>query len=200
MHWYPELNRCDTLESVDSVCKQCQKCPLRENAKQVVFGIGNPDADLMFVGEGPGQDEDRRGIPFVGRAGQLLDKILLAAHISKKEVYITNIVMCRPPDNRTPKYEEIDACTPYLTRQIEIIMPRIIVCLGATASTKLIRVATSVTKVHGQIFEKGGIKIIPTFHPAALLRDPKKKKPAWKDFKIIKGLYDELRDRSAVAS
>jgi len=197
MHWYQELDNCDTLEDVASVCKKCHECPLRESAEQIVFGYGNPNANLMLVGEGPGKDEDLRGIPFVGRAGQLLDKILAAAHINKDEVYIANTVKCRPPENRTPKDEEVLSCAPYLTRQIEIIAPKIIVCLGATAAQRLIR-PCPITKIRGQIFEKGGIKVIATFHPAALLRDPSRKIPVWEDFKMISMLYHGLHAERAI--
>jgi DNA polymerase len=200
LEWYPELNNCDTIEQVGAVCKQCRKCPLRKNASQVVFGAGNPDADLMLIGEAPGADEDHQGIPFVGRSGQLLDKILAAAGIDKNDVYITNIAKCKPPANRTPSVEEAEACTPYLTRQIEIIAPKIIVCLGALATQRMVRNEARITLVRGKVFEKGGIKIIPTFHPAALLRDPERKKPVWEDFKNIKAMYDTLqKERSTTA-
>lgn len=175
------------------VCKQCRYCSLRNNAGQVVFGAGNSDADLMFVGEAPGADEDAQGMPFVGKAGQLLDKILAAAGIDKDTVYITNTVLCRPLGNRLPKQDETDACAPYLTRQIELILPKIIVCLGALATQRLVHPSVKVTSVRGYIFEKGGIKVISTFHPAALLRDPAKKKPAWEDFKKIRKILDDIK-------
>jgi DNA polymerase len=192
LHWCPEVNKCDTLDDIANICKQCQRCLLRNEAKQIVFGFGNPNADLMLIGEAPGADEDLQGIPFVGRSGQLLDKILTASGIDKNDVYITNIVKCKPPANRIPNTEEAEACSPYLTRQIEIVLPRIIVCLGALATQRIIRDKARITLIRGTVFEKGGIKIIPTFHPAALLRDPKKKKPVWEDFKKIKAMYDDL--------
>lgn len=200
MYWYPQLDSCDDLKSLETVCRSCNKCPLRKSATQVVFGKGNPNAVLMFVGEAPGADEDRQGKPFVGRAGQLLDRILEAANIDKDDVYITNICKCRPPGNRTPKAEETDACLPYLTRQIELILPRLIVCLGSPAAQRLIHPEAKVTAIRGRVFEKGGIKIISTFHPAALLRDPAKKKLAWQDFKKIKMFYDQFSAGDKVAS
>ncbi|MGB9791756.1 MAG: uracil-DNA glycosylase [Thermacetogeniaceae bacterium] len=192
MRWYSVLDSVDDLDSLRALCVSCRECPLRKSATQVVFGRGNPNAVLMFVGEAPGADEDAKGEPFVGKAGQLLDKIIGAAGIDRSEIYITNVCKCRPPGNRTPKDSEADACQPYLTRQIEIIQPRIIVCLGSLATQRLVHPRAKITSVRGKVFEKGGIKIIPTFHPAALLRDPEKKKPVWQDFKVIRTLYDEV--------
>lgn len=196
MRWYPVLDSVDDLDSLRALCASCRECPLRKSAAQVVFGRGSPDAVLMFVGEAPGADEDRKGEPFVGKAGQLLDKIIGVAGINRSDIYITNVCKCRPPGNRTPKDSEADACQPYLTRQIEIIQPRIIVCLGSLATQRLVHPRAKVTSVRGRVFEKGGIKIIPTFHPAALLRDPEKKKPVWQDFKIIRTLYDKVVRRA----
>lgn len=150
----------------------------------------------MFVGEAPGADENEQGMPFVGKVGQLLNRILEAADISRKEVYITNVVKCRPPGNRFPRQEEADACAPHLVRQIELVLPRIVVCLGSLAAQCLICPKIKITEAHGQAFEKGGIKVIPTFHPAALLRDPNKKKPAWADFRKIKELLEAEREAS----
>lgn len=192
MKWLPQLDRCDDVQQLKELCLQCRYCKLRGNCRGVVFGEGNQNADLMFVGEAPGADEDRLGRPFVGTAGQLLDKILATAGFTREEVYITNIAKCRPPGNRLPKREEADTCFPYLVRQIEIIQPRLIVCLGTLATQYLVHREAKVTLVRGQVFEKGGIKIIPTYHPAALLRDVSKKKPVWQDFKKIKELYDKL--------
>lgn len=190
--WLPQLDRCDDLEKLQQYCSQCNRCGLRANARGVVFGDGNPKAKLMFVGEGPGADEDRLGKPFVGAAGQLLEKILGASELRRSDVFIGNIVKCRPPGNRLPKREEAEACFVYLLRQIELIQPRLIVCLGGLATQYLVHKDARVTLVRGSVFEKGGIKIIPTFHPAALLRDPSKKKPVWEDFKKIRELYDQV--------
>lgn len=162
---------------------------MRSGATQTVFGEGNPDADLMLVGEAPGADEDKEGRPFVGKAGQLLNKILEAIKVAREEVYITNVVKCRPPNNRYPAKAEADTCFPYLVRQIELVQPRVIVCLGTLATSYLYRQGAKVTAVHGKVVYKGGIAVVPTFHPAALLRDPAKKKPAWYDFKIVMSLY-----------
>ncbi len=188
MDWLPELDNCNNLQELKEFCLQCRSCGLRENVKGVVFGEGNENSNLMFVGEAPGADEDRLGRPFVGAAGKLLDKIFSAAGIVREDVYITNIAKCRPPGNRVPKKEEAESCFPYLVRQIELIQPRLIVCLGTLATQFLVHREARVTAVRGQVFEKGGIKIIPTYHPAALLRDPNKKKAVWQDFKKIKEL------------
>ncbi len=193
MDWLPALDRCNSIQELKEFCLQCRSCGLREHVRGVVFGEGNENSDLMFVGEAPGAEEDRLGRPFVGAAGKLLDRILSAAGIKREDVYITNVAKCRPPGNRLPKKEEAEACFPYLVRQIEIIQPRLIVCLGTLATQFLIHREAKVTAVRGQIFEKGGIKIIPTYHPAALLRDPSKKKAVWEDFKKIVELLKEIR-------
>ncbi len=192
MDWLPQLDRCDDLKQLRDICLRCRRCGLRENVRGVVFGEGDPQAKIMFVGEAPGADEDRLGRPFIGAAGQLLDKILAAAGFEREKVYITNIAKCRPPGNRVPKKEEAEACFPYLIRQIELIQPRLLVCLGTLATQYLIYREAKVTVVRGQVFEKGGIKIIPTYHPAALLRDASKKKVVWQDFQQIKKLFDQI--------
>lgn len=200
MDWYPRLDSCDDLASLQAVCESCGECGLRESASRVVFGKGSPNAVVMLVGEAPGADEDRRGEPFVGKAGQLLDKILDAAGIERGDTYITNIVKCRPPMNRPPNVREIDACTPYLIRQIEIVAPKIIVCLGSLAARRLIHPDAKITLVRGRVFQKGPIKIVPTFHPAALLRDPDKKKPCWNDFRTVRVLYESAKKRNIALS
>lgn len=167
----------------------CTKCPLAQSRTHVVFGEGNLHARLMFVGEGPGKDEDLQGRPFVGRAGQLLDAMLEAIDIKRAEVYITNIVKCRPPNNRVPAPAEARACLPYLRNQVAIVKPKIIVCLGATAAKYIIDPNFKITQQRGQWIERKGYYIIATFHPAAILRDPSKKKPAWEDFILIKEKY-----------
>jgi DNA polymerase len=191
MKWLPVLDSFDDLAGLEHYCTLCRRCGLRENARGVVFGDGNPQARLMFVGEAPGADEDRLGKPFVGAAGQLLERILAAVDLQRSDVYITNICMCRPPGNRIPKREEADTCFVYLVRKIELIQPRLIVCLGALSTQYLVHNDARITMVRGRVYEKGGIKIIPTFHPAAILRDASKKKPVWEDFKKIRELYDQ---------
>ena len=170
----------------------CRRCKLQEAASQVVFGEGDEHARLMFVGEGPGAEEDRQGRPFVGKAGQLLDRILHAVHLEREDVYIANIIKCRPPGNRLPAGDEVEACLPYLQRQIEIVDPIIIVCLGSLATKTLVDPKSFITKVRGQWYKKEKRHIMPTFHPAALLRDPAKKKLVWQDMQQVEALYKEL--------
>ena len=191
MKWLPLLDQYDDLANLQQYCIQCHRCGLRDNAHGVVFGDGDPNAGLMFVGEAPGADEDRLGKPFVGAAGQLLEKIMGSVGLQRSDVYITNIAKCRPPGNRLPKREEAEACFIYLVRQIELIQPCLIVCLGGLATQSLVHKDAKITLVRGNVFEKGSIKIIPTFHPAAILRDANKKMPVWEDFKKIKELYDQ---------
>ncbi|NLY49609.1 MAG: uracil-DNA glycosylase [Firmicutes bacterium] len=174
---------------------QCHRCRLRAGCRQVVFGEGDPAADLIFVGEGPGQEEDAAGLPFVGRAGQLLTRILAAAGLERGEVYITNVVKCRPPGNRLPQPDEVQACKVYLEAQIRIIRPKILVCLGALAAQTLIDPRVRITRDRGKWAHKDGILIMPTFHPAALLRDPYKKKPVWIDIQSVVRHYRALPGR-----
>ncbi|MDY6827214.1 MAG: uracil-DNA glycosylase [Bacillota bacterium] len=180
------------LQELEKTCLECQKCDLRKGCRQVVFGGGDPQARLMLVGEAPGADEDRLGTPFVGRAGQLLDRILKAAEIDRADVYITNIAKCRPPGNRLPLQPEVDACLPHLFKQLELINPDIVVCLGALATRTLIDKKASITRMRGTWHEKDKRRYIATFHPAALLRDPSKKKQVWEDFKEITRYYHSL--------
>jgi DNA polymerase len=172
--------------------RDCTMCPLHKRRTQVVIGEGNPASPLMIVGEGPGADEDRLGRPFVGRAGQLLNKILQAAEIPREEIYITNIVKCRPPGNRTPHDEEMFTCIHILRQQYRIIRPKIIVTLGAAPTRALIDPEARITKVRGQWVEKKGVRFIPTFHPAYLLRNPAAKREAWEDFQKIRDAYKEV--------
>jgi uracil-DNA glycosylase family 4 len=183
------LDDCGSLEDVEKVALSCEECELARGRNNVVFGVGNPAASLMFVGEAPGRDEDLQGIPFVGRAGQLLDRILDAAGIERDDVYIGNIIKCRPPNNRTPLTSEIDACMPYLAKQIKYIEPRIICTLGLPATQTLLGVRGSMGSLRGKIYKHGDILIIPTYHPAAALRDPRYKKPIWEDFQVLKREY-----------
>ncbi len=177
------------LEQLKVNCLACQRCILRKGCTQVVFGDGDPKARLMLVGEGPGADEDRIGIPFVGKAGQLLDRILEAASIKRQDLYIANVVKCRPPGNRQPQQQEVDSCLPYLQEQINLINPEIIVCLGALALRTLLDSKATITRSRGQWHQVDGRRMIATFHPAALLRDPGKKKDVWADFKEIMKYY-----------
>ena len=163
----------------------CRRCRLCEKRTNVVFGVGDPRARLMFVGEGPGADEDARGEPFVGRAGQLLTKIIEAMGIGRPDVYIANIVKCRPPENRTPLPDEVATCSPFLLRQIAAIRPRVIVCLGTPAAQTLLGTRETITRLRGVFREVDGIKVMPTFHPAYLLRNPAAKREVWDDMKQV---------------
>lgn len=187
---YPEIK---DLGELAGVARECRRCRLRESCSQVVFGEGPPDARLMLIGEGPGQDEDIQGRPFVGKAGQLLDKILEAAGIQRSQVYIGNVVKCRPPGNRLPNPDEVKECRKYLERQIKLIGPSIIVCLGSMASQTVIDPNAKITRIRGRWLIRQGIKIMPTYHPAALLRNPSYKRPVWEDFKQIRDEYRNCR-------
>ncbi len=179
----------DELKELENICKNCTLCDLSKTRTNVVFGEGNPKAKLMFIGEGPGEMEDKTGRPFVGRAGKLLTKIINnVLEIDRSKVYIANIVKCRPPNNRVPTIEEAQTCKPYLLKQIDIINPKILVCLGKTAFMYLMDNDMPISKVRGQIFEYKGKKVIPTFHPSYLLRNPSAKKEAYKDFLLIKSM------------
>jgi len=156
--------------------------------RQVVFGVGNPDADLMFVGEAPGADEDIQGIPFVGRAGQLLTKMIQAIQLERDQVYIANVIKCRPPDNRNPEPDEIDTCQPFLFRQIAAVRPKVIVALGSFAAKTLLKTQDSISRLRGRVYDFQGAKLIPTFHPSYLLRSPQFKREAWEDLKKARAL------------
>lgn len=180
------------LEELRQKCLTCQKCELCANRHNMVFGVGNPNAQIMFVGEGPGEQEDLKGEPFVGKSGQLLDKYLSLIDLDRKEnIYIANIVKCRPPQNRDPKSEEQDICIDYLRQQVKIIRPKIIVCLGRIAAQKLISPDFRVTSHHGEFFEKGGILFMATFHPSALLRNEGNKPLALMDFQKLRDKIKE---------
>jgi DNA polymerase len=180
-----------TLEAIREEMGDCRRCKLWQGRRNLVFGEGNPNASLMFVGEGPGADEDAQGRPFVGRAGQLLTKIIEAINMKRSDVYIANIVKSRPPGNRVPEPDEVVACLPFLKKQIEAIRPQIIVTLGAVATNNLLSATLSITKVRGEFRELGGILIMPTFHPSYLLRNPAGKREVWEDMK-------KVRDRLAL--
>jgi uracil-DNA glycosylase family 4 len=162
----------------------CTRCRLHKGRTNLVFGVGNVNADLMFVGEGPGADEDAQGEPFVGRAGQLLNNMISAMGITREDVYIANVVKCRPPSNRTPEKDECDTCSPFLMRQIDIIKPKVIVALGAVAAKNLLAVNDSMANLRGRWYDFRNSKLLVTYHPAYLLRDPRQKKEAWKDLQM----------------
>jgi len=185
------------LEDLQEKVQSCSNCTLRSGCQQVVFGEGNPGARIMLIGEGPGQEEDKQGRPFVGRAGQLLDKMLEASGFERfTHTYIANIVKCRPPQNRAPLPNERAACLPYLYQQIELIDPLIIILLGATALQGLIDPAAKITKLRGEWISWQGRWVMPIYHPAALLRNPHLKKPTWEDLKKVISKYRELVDAS----
>jgi uracil-DNA glycosylase len=163
----------------------CTRCRLHKGRTNLVFGVGNVNADLMFVGEGPGADEDAQGEPFVGRAGQLLNNMISAMGIKREDVYIANVVKCRPPSNRTPEKDECDTCSPFLMRQIDIIKPKVIVALGAVAAKNLLAVNDSMANLRGRWYDFRDSKLLVTYHPAYLLRDPRQKKEAWKDLQMV---------------
>ena len=168
----------------------CARCPLSKTRTKVVFGSGNADADLMFVGEAPGGDEDIQGIPFVGRAGQLLTKMIQAIQLERDQVYIANVIKCRPPGNRNPEPDEIAQCEPFLFQQIEAIQPKVIVALGSFAAKTLLRSEESISRLRGRIYDFRGAKLIPTFHPSFLLRSPDRKRDAWEDLKKARALLN----------
>jgi len=173
------------LKAIREDIGDCTRCRLHKGRKNIVFGVGNVNADLMFVGEGPGADEDEQGEPFVGRAGQLLNNMIAAMGLKRSDVYIANVVKCRPPQNRTPERDECDTCSPFLMRQIEIIRPKVIVALGAVAAKNLLAVNDSMANLRGRWYEFKGARLAVTYHPAFLLRDPRQKKEAWKDLQMV---------------
>jgi DNA polymerase len=174
-----------TLEDVRKELGDCKRCKLHRGRKTIVFGEGNEKATLMLIGEGPGYDEDVQGRPFVGKAGQLLTKILQSINLPREEVYIANIIKCRPPQNRNPEPDEIQSCHPFLMKQIEAIQPKIICALGTFSAQTLLKTETKITALRGKLFDLEGIKVIPTYHPAFLLRNPDKKREVWEDMKKI---------------
>lgn len=182
----------DSLKTLDSRISGCLKCRLGSTRKNFVFGVGSPNAKLVLIGEAPGADEDEQGEPFVGRAGQLLNKILAAVQFRREDVYICNILKCRPPNNRDPFPDEVDACEPFLKKQLEVIAPRLILCLGRIAGQTLLKTNASLTELRNNVYQYEGIKVMVTFHPAALLRNPNWKRPAWEDVQKMRKMYDEL--------
>jgi len=184
---FPEgLSKQGQLDYFAKAIANCTLCPLHAGRRQVVFGVGNPDADLMFVGEAPGHDEDVQGEPFVGKAGQLLTRIIEAMGFKRSDVYIGNVNKCRPPNNRAPVPEEMDACRPFLLRQIDIIQPKVICLLGATAVRGLLQSKEGITQIRGRFLRWRGILVMPTFHPAYLLRNPAEKRTVWEDVQKVR--------------
>ena len=184
----------EKLAALCTACESCQRCALGATRTNLVFGTGSPDASLMFVGEAPGEREDATGIPFVGAAGQLLDRYLFAVGIPREDVYIANILKCRPPNNRDPLPEEGDACIGYLREQVKLIRPKIIVCLGRISAMRLIRPDYKITREHGTIIYKGAFAMTAVYHPAALLRDESKKEDMLRDMKKIKAYLDSTKE------
>ena len=181
----------DALVAVRTEIGDCTRCKLHTlGRKQIVFGVGNPNANLMFVGEAPGRDEDEQGIPFIGRAGQLLTKIIEAIELKREDVYIANVIKCRPPENRNPEPDEVATCEPFLFQQIDVIKPKVIVALGTFAARALLRSLDPISKLRGRVFDYRGSKLVPTFHPAYLLRNPSSKREVWEDMKLVRTLLN----------
>ncbi len=173
------------LAELQRIVSACEKCRLAKTRTQVVYGVGSPNADLMFIGEAPGRDEDIQGEPFVGRAGQLLTDIIKAMKLTRDDVYIANVIKCRPPENRNPEQDELDMCRPYIRQQVEIIQPKVIVTLGRFALQSLTEKGFAISSVRGQWLDYNGVKVMPTYHPAYLLRNPAAKKEVWADMKKV---------------
>ncbi len=186
-----EFARSEALSGIISLTEirtdlgDCRRCKLHPGRTNIVFGVGNPEARLMFVGEGPGADEDEQGEPFVGRAGQLLTQIIKAMGLEREDVYIANVVKCRPPGNRNPEPDEIEACSPFLQAQIASIQPTVIVALGKFAAQTLLQTETPISRLRGQFHTLGGVAVMPTFHPSYLLRNPAAKREVWEDMKMV---------------
>ncbi len=179
-------NPAEALRLIREDIGDCTRCVLhKQGRKQIVFGVGNPAAELMFIGEAPGADEDIQGEPFVGRAGQLLNNMIKAMGIQREDVYIANIIKCRPPGNRTPERDECETCSPFLMRQIAVVQPKVIVALGAVAAKTLLAISASMMEMRGRWYDFRGTKLAVTYHPAFLLRDPRQKKEAWKDLQMV---------------
>ena len=178
----------DTLERIREDLGECTRCRLHKQRNKIVFGAGNPRAELVFVGEGPGHDEDVQGLPFVGRAGKLLTQMIEAMGLTREQVYICNVVKCRPPENRKPEDDEVATCSPYLYRQLDVIAPKAIVCLGATAAQALLKTKDSISRFRGNWFEYRNTKLMVTYHPAYLLRNPTAKGEVWKDLQKVMAL------------
>jgi len=186
----------ETLDELNNMICECQKCQLGATRTRFVFGVGNPKADIVLIGEAPGADEDLRGEPFVGRAGQLLNKILEATGFIREEVFICNILKCRPPGNRNPQPDETEKCRPYLEKQLSLLNPKLILLLGRVAAESLLKTKEPLNKLRGKIHNYKGYKVMVTFHPAALLRNPNWKRPTWDDMKQFKTLYESMKNNN----
>jgi uracil-DNA glycosylase len=185
-------SREEALAAIRGDIGDCTRCKLHKlGRRQIVFGVGNPSADLMFVGEAPGADEDMQGIPFIGRAGQLLTKIIEAIGLRRDDVYIANVIKCRPPENRNPEPDEVETCEPFLFQQIDSVQPKVIVALGTFAAKALLKTQDPISRLRGRTFEYRGATLIPTFHPAFLLRSPDRKRDVWEDMKKVRALLQE---------
>jgi len=183
----------ETIQEIQADLGDCRRCKLAPSRQHIVFGSGNPQAELMFVGEAPGADEDEQGLPFVGRAGQLLTKIIEAIDMKREDVYICNILKCRPPENRNPESDEIAACEPFLFRQIAAVKPRVICALGTFGAQTLLRTKEPISRLRGQFIDYRGAKLMATFHPAYLLRNPNEKRKVWEDVQKIRDYLRSLR-------
>jgi DNA polymerase len=188
----PLLSSDEVLAGIRTDIGDCTRCKLHKAGRRtIVFGVGNPNADLMFVGEAPGRDEDLQGIPFVGRAGQKLTQIIEAIGLTRDQVYIANVIKCRPPENRNPDPDEVETCEPFLFRQIDAIRPKVIVALGTFAARSLLKTNDPISRLRGRVYEYRGAKLIPTFHPAFLLRNPDCRREVWEDMKKVRALLKE---------
>jgi uracil-DNA glycosylase len=187
----------DALRAQEEALQGCRRCKLCEGRSTIVFGSGNPQAELVVIGEGPGADEDAQGLPFVGRAGQLLTRMLASVDLTREEVYITNTVLCRPPGNRNPETDELAACAPFLADKLSVIQPKVILTLGSVATQAMLRTKEPIGKLRGKLHQYGEAVLVPTFHPAFLLRNPGQdyKRTAWDDLKLAKREYDTRRTR-----
>lgn len=190
-----DFQKTESLDELNSKICNCQKCALGKTRTKFVFGVGNPNADAMLIGEAPGADEDKQGEPFVGRAGKLLNDILKAVKFEREEVFIANILKCRPPNNRDPLPGEMETCIPYLHKQIELIKPKVILCLGRVAANGLLEKKLSLGQLRENVYDFNGIKVLATYHPAALLRNPNWKRGCWEDVQKFRKIYDDLSTR-----
>ena len=189
----PNLEEIVTLDSIRAEIGDCQRCKLAPKRTNIVFGSGNPNAELVFVGEAPGIDEDQQGLPFVGRAGQLLTKIIESINLKREDVYICNVLKCRPPENRNPEPDEVAACNPFMKKQLASIRPKIVCCLGTFAAQTVLQTVAPISKLRGKFYDMDGMRIIATFHPAYLLRSPDKKREVWEDMKQIRAELFRLK-------
>jgi uracil-DNA glycosylase len=186
----------ENIEELNNQICECKKCPLGETRTKFVFGVGNPHADIVLIGEAPGADEDAQGEPFVGRAGQLLNKILEATGFKREDVFICNILKCRPPGNRNPMPDEVEKCRPYLEKQLKLLNPKLILLLGRVAAESLLKTKEPLARLRGKVHDYKGWKVMITFHPAALLRNPNWKRPTWDDMKQFKALYETMINKN----